>query len=119
MKLKPIAEQVIVLTGATSGIGLVTARLAFDRGARLVLNSRNNEALSMLAHELDPMGERVVWVAGDVAEHVRRHGPSKPRAQPSPDRSDESGPLHMLGLRHRSIGNRVENPVRPRRWLAG
>lgn len=68
MKLKPIAEQVIVLTGATSGIGLVTARMAFDRGARLVLNSRNNEALSTLAQELDPSGERVVWVAGDVAD---------------------------------------------------
>ena len=35
--LKKIKDQVIVITGASSGIGLVTARMAAKRGARLVL----------------------------------------------------------------------------------
>ena len=45
VKLKKIPDQVIVITGASSGIGLVTARLAAKRGARVVLNVRNEEAL--------------------------------------------------------------------------
>lgn len=32
--LKPLVEQVIVITGASSGIGLVTAKMAASRGAR-------------------------------------------------------------------------------------
>jgi NADP-dependent 3-hydroxy acid dehydrogenase YdfG len=67
MNLKPVNEQVIVLTGATSGIGLTTARKAAARGARLVLNARNTEALRILCRELDPTGARVIGVAGDVA----------------------------------------------------
>lgn len=41
MKLKPIQEQVIVITGASSGIGLVTARMAARQGAKVVLVARN------------------------------------------------------------------------------
>ena len=44
-KLKPLSEQVIVLTGASSGIGLATARMAAERGARVVLVSRDDEDL--------------------------------------------------------------------------
>ncbi len=64
-KLPPLSRQRIVLTGATSGIGLATARTAAEAGARLVLVARNEEALAQLAAEL---GDSVVTVAGDVAE---------------------------------------------------
>jgi NAD(P)-dependent dehydrogenase (short-subunit alcohol dehydrogenase family) len=41
VKLKKINEQVIVITGASSGIGLATALMAARQGARLLLNSRD------------------------------------------------------------------------------
>lgn len=48
MKQKPLNKQVLVLTGASSGIGLVTARMAAARGAKLVLAARSEEALRAL-----------------------------------------------------------------------
>ena len=46
LQLKPLAEQVIVITGASSGIGLVTAKLAASRGAKVVLVARNEGSLT-------------------------------------------------------------------------
>lgn len=66
--LRPLDEQVIVITGADSGIGLATARMAAGRGARVVLNSRNAEALAQIADELRAQGAQVAWHAGDVAD---------------------------------------------------
>ena len=77
MKLKKLKDQVIVITGASSGIGLVTARLAAARGARLVLAARSENALRELTEELNPGGAQVVYVVcdvskqGDVREVVR------------------------------------------------
>ena len=64
--LKPVGEQTIVITGATSGIGLVTARKAARRGAKLVLFARNEAALNTLCEELRQHGDLAVAVAGDV-----------------------------------------------------
>lgn len=65
-KLAPLHRQRIVLTGATSGIGLATARAAAAAGARLVLVARNEAALRRLVEELGPEG--AVACPGDVAE---------------------------------------------------
>lgn len=67
MKLKPIKQQTIVITGATSGIGLVTARLAAKKGARVVVAARNEEALTSLETELKDSGAQAVAVVADVA----------------------------------------------------
>lgn len=66
--LKPIQEQTIVITGASSGIGLTTARLAAERGANVVLVARNDEALVKEADRLRSEGYRVDHIAADVGE---------------------------------------------------
>ena len=67
IRLKHLNEQVIVITGATSGIGLTTARLAADRGAKLVLASRNGDALQRLVEELRLKQDcEAIYVAADV-----------------------------------------------------
>src|SRR4030095_15472092 len=66
VKLKPINEQVIVITGASSGIGLTTARMAATQGARLVLAARNEEALRMLTAEIKAAGGEAAYVVADV-----------------------------------------------------
>ena len=58
VKLKPLSEQVIVITGATSGIGLCTARMAAERGARVFLVARTEESLQKLTEELRSNGSQ-------------------------------------------------------------
>ncbi|MDQ1921099.1 SDR family oxidoreductase [Massilia pseudoviolaceinigra] len=65
-RLKPLKDQVMVITGATSGIGLTTARMAADEGASLVLAARGRDALEQLAGELRLHGAQVVAVTADV-----------------------------------------------------
>jgi short-subunit dehydrogenase len=71
VSLKKVAHQVIVITGATSGVGLVTAREAARRGARLVLAARNEPALKQLAAELTGRGNEVVYVVADVGDEAQ------------------------------------------------
>jgi short-subunit dehydrogenase len=74
IRLKKISDQVIVITGATSGIGLTTARRAAQRGARLVLAARNEDALKQLTFELAKKGCMSTFAVADVGieEDVRK-----------------------------------------------
>jgi len=66
VKLKKLRDQVVVITGATSGIGLVTARMAAKRGAKVVLVARTEEALCELTEELKASGADATYVKADV-----------------------------------------------------
>ncbi len=65
--LKPVSEQIIVITGASSGIGLATARAAAKKGAHLVLASRNIAVLEKIALEIRMKGGDAIAVQADVA----------------------------------------------------
>jgi short-subunit dehydrogenase len=65
-KLKPLASQVIVITGATSGIGLTTARMAAKQGAKLVVAARDSAALEQLAAEIRQGGGEALAFPVDV-----------------------------------------------------
>ena len=67
MTLKPLLEQAIVITGASSGIGLVTAKQAASRGARVVLAARNEADLQAAVDEIRHNGGRAIYVVADVA----------------------------------------------------
>jgi short-subunit dehydrogenase len=64
--LKPLDQQVVVITGASSGIGLATARRLGERGATLLLAARNEEALAKIAEDIRGYGVRCEHVVADV-----------------------------------------------------
>jgi NAD(P)-dependent dehydrogenase (short-subunit alcohol dehydrogenase family) len=68
IQLLPVREQVIVITGASSGIGLVTARQAAARGARVVLVARNENDLAQAVDRIRADGGRAIYVVADVAD---------------------------------------------------
>ncbi len=68
MKFKPLDQQVIVITGATSGIGLVTARTAAKRGAKLVVASRDEDSLKKLCEEIRAQGGQAEYAVTDVGD---------------------------------------------------
>ena len=67
-----LAGQVVIVTGASSGIGEATARRLVRAGARVVISARRPERLDTLARELDPAGANVLAVAGDVTSDTDR-----------------------------------------------
>jgi short-subunit dehydrogenase len=66
--LKPLNQQVVVVTGASSGIGLCTAKLAAERGAKVVLVARSAETLKKLVEQITNAGGEAIYVVADVAD---------------------------------------------------
>lgn len=65
--LKPLADQVIVITGATTCIGLTTARMASRQGATLVIAANHATTLDRLAGDIRHAGGDVLAMAVDVS----------------------------------------------------
>jgi short-subunit dehydrogenase len=67
-----LADQVVIVTGASAGIGEATVRRLVRGGAKVVLTARRQERLNALARDLDPSGARVLAVAGDITSDADR-----------------------------------------------
>jgi NADP-dependent 3-hydroxy acid dehydrogenase YdfG len=61
-------DQVVVVTGASSGVGRACARAFGERGAKVVLIARNEEALNVAADEIRRAGGSAMIVPVDVAD---------------------------------------------------
>lgn len=62
-----IKDKVIVITGASSGIGAATARMLADMGAKVVLAARREDQLKAMANE---MGDNTMYVTTDVSKRT-------------------------------------------------
>jgi short-subunit dehydrogenase len=71
MKLLPIDKQVIVVTGASSGIGLATATLLASKGARVMLVARDGEALAKVVDEIVKAGGKADYIVADVGDRAQ------------------------------------------------
>jgi short-subunit dehydrogenase len=67
-KLKPLDQQVIVITGASSGIGLATTEAAAKEGAKLVLASRSAQTLEEVVQRINASGGQAIHVVADVSD---------------------------------------------------
>ncbi|MDX2215614.1 MAG: SDR family oxidoreductase [Oculatellaceae cyanobacterium bins.114] len=68
MPLKPVHEQVVVVVGASSGIGRETALQFARRGAKLVVSARSIEGLTTLLDEIEQQGGSAIAVPADVSD---------------------------------------------------
>jgi len=69
MRLKPVEEQVVVVMGASSGIGRETALRFAERGARVVVSARGKVGLDSLAEEIRREDGEATPVVADTSEY--------------------------------------------------
>jgi len=67
VRKKPIGQQVIVVTGASSGVGRAIARAAGERGAKVVVTARGEDGLNAAVEEIERVGSEALAVPGDLA----------------------------------------------------
>lgn len=60
-------DTVVVITGASGGVGRATARLLATRGAKLVLIARGKDGLDAACHEVESLGGKALAVPADVS----------------------------------------------------
>ena len=63
-----IKDKVVIITGASSGIGEATARLLASQGAKVVLGARRTDNLKRIADEIKQSGGQVAYQALDVTK---------------------------------------------------
>lgn len=68
MKLKPINKQVVVLMGASSGIGRDAALQFARRGAKVVVSARSQSGLASLVDQIHHEGGEATFLTADVTQ---------------------------------------------------
>jgi NADP-dependent 3-hydroxy acid dehydrogenase YdfG len=66
-----IQEKVVIITGASSGIGEATAKELASKGAKLVLAARREDRLQKLQEEIRNKGGQAIYKVADVTSHVQ------------------------------------------------
>ena len=61
--------EVVVITGATAGVGRATVREFAKRGARIALLARGSERLAETRAEVEQLGGKALAIVADVADH--------------------------------------------------
>ncbi len=61
--------EIVVITGASAGVGRATVRAFAEQGAHIGLIARNREALENARQEVEAMGGRALVLPTDVADH--------------------------------------------------
>jgi NAD(P)-dependent dehydrogenase (short-subunit alcohol dehydrogenase family) len=65
---RSLSQQVVVLTGASSGVGRETTLQLAERGATIVAAARNRQGLESLASEVERLGGKVTTLPTDVSD---------------------------------------------------
>ena len=65
-----IADKVVVITGASSGLGESTAKLLARQGAKVVLGARRKDRIDAVVNEISAAGGKAVGFAADVTKRV-------------------------------------------------
>jgi NAD(P)-dependent dehydrogenase (short-subunit alcohol dehydrogenase family) len=68
IKLKPVNVQVVVVFGASSGIGRISALEFARRGAKVCVAARSEEGLRTLVEEIEEAGGEAFYVVADAAD---------------------------------------------------
>ena len=66
-----IMNKIVLITGATSGIGLGCARKFAENGDKVILTGRNEQRLSEIREELEAKGTKVLTLAFDVRDREK------------------------------------------------
>lgn len=66
-----IENKVVIITGASSGIGEATAKLLAKQGAQLVLAARREDRLKTLQQEIEQLGGKAVYQVTDVTDSAQ------------------------------------------------
>jgi short-subunit dehydrogenase len=69
--MKNKKPEVVVITGASAGIGRATVRAFAERGAHIALVARDTERLEAARQEVEAMGGRAIVIGADVADHAQ------------------------------------------------
>ncbi len=69
MRLKPVEQQVVVVFGASRGIGKATAQRFAERGARVVVAARSEDGLESLVEEIRQAGGEALAVPAEAADY--------------------------------------------------
>jgi NADP-dependent 3-hydroxy acid dehydrogenase YdfG len=70
METSNITDKVVVITGASSGIGESTAKLLAERGAKVVLGARRSNRIDAVVQEISASGGKAIGFATDVTKRA-------------------------------------------------